>query len=123
MNKSKKSSFILILSIIFLIFVLFLKICFPKNNTQPFGITVLKVSSNSMIPVFEKNDAIIVKKQENYEVGDIVTYRSEENCLITHRIIEKYENVFITKGDHNNVEDEEKVKPEDIVGKVIYIFK
>ena len=123
MNKKIKSNLFLIISIIFLLIILILKINSNKDQIKPFGITVLKVSSNSMSPVFEKNDLIIIKKKEDYEIGDIITYKLANNYLVTHRIIEKYENVFITKGDNNNIQDEEKVNKENILGKVIFIIK
>ena len=123
MNKKIKNNLFLIISIISLLIILFLKINSEKNQINPFGITILKVSSNSMSPTFEKDDLIIIKKKDDYEVGDIITYKSENNYLITHRIIEKYENVFITKGDNNNTKDEKEVKTEDIIGKVIFIIK
>lgn len=122
MKKIKTGNLILILSIIFLIFVLFLKIYFPDRKIQPFGITILKVSSNSMKPTLKKDDYIVIKKQKDYEIGDIITFKSKEDCLITHRIIEKYENVFITKGDNNNISDDEQVKMGVILGKVIFIL-
>ena len=122
MKKSKKSNLIFILFIVFLILILFLKFCIIKDNTSLFGITILKVSSNSMFPTIKKDDYIVIKKQENYEIGDIITFKSKENCLITHRIIEKYENVFITKGDNNNISDDEQVKMGVILGKVIFIL-
>lgn len=123
MKKIKTGNLILILSIIFLIFVLFLKIYFPDRKIQPFGITILKVSSNSMKPTLKKADYIVIKKQSEYEIGDIITYSVEGDCLVTHRIIEKYENAFITKGDNNNVADEKKIYKENILGKVIYCFR
>lgn len=123
MNKNVKNNFILIISIIFLLIILILKINSNKNSITPFGITILKVSSNSMMPTFKKDDIIIVKKEKDYEKGDIITYKLENNYLVTHRIIEKYENVFITKGDNNNTKDEKEVKTEDIIGKVIFIIK
>lgn len=123
MNKNIKNNLILIISIIFLLIILILKINSNENPITPFGITILKVSSNSMMPTFKKDDIIIVKKEKDYEKGDIITYKLENNYLITHRIIEKYEDVFITKGDNNNTKDEKEVKLEDIIGKVIFIIK
>ena len=122
MKKSKKSNLIFILFIIFLILILFLKFCIIKDNTSLFGITILKVSSNSMFPTIKKDDYIVIKKQKDYEIGDIITFKSKEDCLITHRIIEQYENVFITKGDNNNISDDEQVKMGVILGKVIFIL-
>ena len=95
----------------------------PSNKPiQPFGITILNVMSDSMKPTFEKGDKIVVKKQKDYEVGDIITYIDNDKNLITHRIIEKYEDGFITKGDNNNTEDKEKVRKNQVLGKIIHFW-
>ena len=51
--------------------------------------------------------------------GDVITYEEDENYFVTHRIIEKYENKLITKGDKNNEADVE-INNSQIVGKVVY---
>ena len=72
----------------------------------------------SMKPEIENGEFIIIKQCDNYEAGDIVTYE-EENCLVTHRIIEKINNQFLAKGDANNKED--NIKDDDkIIGKVVF---
>ena len=76
-----------------------------------------------MIPEFDKNDIIIIKKQKKYKKGDIITYVDKDGNLITHRIIEECENGFYTKGDNNNTKDEEKVIYSQIAGKVIVTLK
>ena len=81
---------ILFISIVFFLITLFLKINYSSNKPmQPFGITTLKVMSNSMNPTIEKGNRIIIKKQKDYVIGDIITYINEDGNLITHRIIEK----------------------------------
>ena len=64
MKKSKKSNLIFILFIVFLILILFLKFCIIKDNTSLFGITILKVSSNSMFPTIKKDDYIVIKNKK-----------------------------------------------------------
>ena len=123
MIKKYRSDLFLIISIIFFLTILILKFFIQEKTIQPFGISILEISSNSMNPTLYKGDKIIIKKQEEYEEGDIITYISKENNCITHRIVKKYENVFITKGDNNNIEDNEQIKKEQILGKVIYIYK
>ena len=121
--KFKRINIILFISIVFFLVVLCLKMNYSnKKPMQPFGITILNVVSDSMKPTIEKGDKIVVKKQDSYEVGDIITYISNDENLITHRVMKKYENVFITKGDNNNTEDEERVEQDQIIGKVICIF-
>ena len=65
---------------------------------------------------------ILIKKYNNYKQGDIVTYAEDSNYLITHRIIEKNNNSFKTKGDNNNSEDDKTIQLENIKGKVILIL-
>ena len=91
-------------------------------NIKPFGIEVLIVKSNSMSPVFNKNDIIIIQEQKEYKIGDIVTYKANNGSIITHRIIEKDENEIYTKGDNNNTKDENPICIDDIKGKVIFIL-
>lgn len=117
----KRNQLIFILVILISIVIISLK--FFINNSQPFGVTILRVSSNSMVPKFKKGDFIIIKKQSRYEVGDIIMYEViEENNVyyVTHRIIEKNENGFVTKGDANNKIDDCKVCESEIKGKVIF---
>ena len=113
----------IIFILIILISVTIISIKFCLKDSQPFGVTILRVSSNSMVPKFKKGDFIVIKKQEKYNVGDIITFEViEENSkyYITHRIVEKNENGFITKGDANNKNDNYKVYENAIKGKVIF---
>lgn len=118
------SNLIIIIFVIVIILVIISCIWNQNHKTAPFcGIGIYKVLSNSMNPHLYKNDFVIVKKEKSYNINDIITYISSDNCLITHRIIEKYKNGFITKGDNNNIADIEEVYLESIVGRVIYIIK
>ena len=73
--------------------------------------------SDSMNPVFKKNDIIIIQEQNEYKVGDIVAYIADDGNIVTHRIIEKNENGFYTKGDNNNTKDETSIHSNSIIGK------
>jgi signal peptidase len=82
-----------------------------------FGYAQIIVISGSMKPDIEAGDLIIIKEQQEYRDGDVVTYRSGP-VLITHRIIAINESGIITKGDANNAADE-PVLLSDIEGKVV----
>ena len=73
-----------------------------------------------MVPYLKINDTIIIKKSDDYQLNDIVTYQND-NEYVTHRIISITENEIITKGDANNIEDDPITK-DQIVGKLIYKF-
>lgn len=78
--------------------------------------------SSSMTPEIQKGAVVVVKKQINYEKGDIISYYGERvnNVdIITHRIIDIGGNVYTTKGDANQLADRELVRPRLVIGKVI----
>ena len=51
-------------------------------------------------------DLVIVHREKEYRVGDIVVFDSG-GLSVTHRILEKAQEGFVTKGDANNVPDKE----------------
>ena len=89
--------------------------------------SVFNIISESMEQTINVNDLIIIKKcsQDEIKNKDIITYKKKDGTIVTHRIIkitnENGQNVYTTKGDNNQVEDEEKIKHEQVQGK--YIFK
>ena len=90
-------------------------------NIPVFGYRTFKVGSGSMEPTLKVNDWILVKKQDSYKVKDIITFKINDE-YITHRLIEQNETRVVTKGDANNVLDQDFSK-DKIVGKVVYKFK
>lgn len=93
-----------------------------KGETCPtvFGIGSAVVISGSMEDAISIDDLIITLKRDTYEVGDIVMYDGGSSP-VTHRIIEKNGDTYITKGDANNVEDKAPVEESKIAGKVILV--
>jgi len=77
-----------------------------------------------MNPSIDTGSITIVKKMENYKVGDIISYYAKINNkekIITHRIIDIGGNVYVTKGD-TNLGIDPIVLPRLIIGKVILII-
>ena len=102
--------------IIFIFFIIILCLYFILRIL---GIVkIYEVKTGSMEDEIHVGDYILIIKKNNYKVGDIVTY-TKEDYYVTHRIVEKNGNKVITKGDANNVVDEE-ISVSNIVGKVIY---
>lgn len=115
--------------ILFTILVVLTLFCFYtilelKIKNKPyanyFGYTILRTASGSMGEAIELNDIIVVKLNDtnNLKVGDIITYLSAENVLVTHRILSIENDKFITKGDANNTTDN-PVDKNEIIGKVV----
>ena len=84
----------------------------------------LAILSNSMSPVYNRGDVLIYEKLNKEELdklplNTIIIYEVD-NKYIAHRIIDKEDNYYITKGDNNNVKDYKKVSISMIKG--IYKF-
>lgn len=104
------SDVIFVLSIIFLVVYFILRFM---------GIAeIYLVKTGSMEDGIHVGDYILIYKKDNYNIGDIVTYE-KDGYHVTHRIIKKNGNKIVTKGDANNIEDDE-INVRSIVGKVIY---
>ena len=92
-----------------------------KDYASFFSYTFFQVGSNSMEPTITTDDLIIIKLTKKVDVDDIITYK-EGNILVTHRVISRTSNGFITKGDANNSNDK-NITEEQVVGKVVKIYK
>lgn len=109
--------------IIFLIFIL-VEICYSKfiKKEYPvklFGMSFLCVTTGSMEPIINSGELIVIKESSEYKENDIVTYSDNDGFLITHRIIDINESKMITKGDNNNINDDEN-NLDSIQGKVVF---
>ena len=82
-------------------------------------IGVFIVITGSMEPTINIKELIVIKEQNSYNIGDIITYRDYNNNLVTHRIINKFEDKVITRGDNNTVSDK-PISLKKIEGKVYY---
>lgn len=85
------------------------------------------IMSNSMKPIFNRGDVVIVEKVtkkniENLKKYDIIEYILD-GTIVAHRIINIEEHndgtvLYTTKGDNNNLFDTKKVKRNQVKGKV-----
>lgn len=117
---------ILIPTILFSLFLIILELGNYKELPSSLNIEIYTVVSESMKPRLNVDDIIIVKKgysNNEFKKGNIITFKRADNEIITHRIEEivssDLENAYITKGDNNDTVDEEIVKYDMIIGKVI----
>lgn len=117
MKKIIKILFSIVLSVI-LSLALYFAITNKEPNINFLGMRALIISSGSMEPELMIGDVIIIKQDDDYNVGDIITF-NDNNSLVTHRIVKKDGSQFVTKGDNNNTQDREIVNYTDIQGKVI----
>lgn len=87
-----------------------------------FGYVPMTVLSGSMSPALKAGDLIVIKytAPKSIAIGDVITYRVDEDTTVTHRVINKADEngktIFKTKGDANNVEDWRIVSSDQLVG-------
>ena len=125
MDKVKKIGKIIISSMIVLLvcFCLYIGLVINilhKDYVNIFGYTYFVVASGSMQDTIDVDDIIIVKVSKDIKVNDIVTYKDEDNKMITHRVVEIDKDKIITKGDANNVADS-PISKNQIIGKVVSV--
>ncbi|AIQ72127.1 signal peptidase I [Paenibacillus sp. FSL R7-0163] len=79
-----------------------------------FGYEIKTVLSGSMEPGIQTGSIVALKPggdMNRFKPGDVITFRNEDNLLITHRIVEATVNnatgeaVYRTKGDNNDAPD------------------
>lgn len=82
------------------------------------------ITTNSMEPELKKDDVVVIKKAkaDNLKQGDIITFK-QNGETITHRIVQIDDiedgKLYITKGDNNNVQDEQGLRFDQIEGKLV----
>ncbi len=86
---------------------------------------VLTVLSGSMEPTIPTGSVVVIKAQESYSAGDVVTFgRLGSKELVTHRISAvnygEGDKTFVTKGDANNSLDPGLVTSDRIMGLVMF---
>ncbi len=113
--------------VIFTLFALVLVVTalFNKMKGQPtyiFGYSVLWVETGSMETTIPARSYIATQKYQDQDlkVGDVITFKCTDSTskvygnYVTHRIIEKTEDGYKTKGDANPSADKWTVKDQDI---------
>lgn len=84
------------------------------------------VQSGSMEPTIKTGSLVIIKPENFYKTGDIITFGKDTKKEVptTHRIvaerIENGEQVFKTQGDANEDPDTREIRKNEIIGKTIF---
>lgn len=97
------------------------------SGSEPnfYGYQLKTVLSGSMEPSIPTGSVAAIKPggdMTRFNVGDVITFRSGDNKLITHRIIEVTQDeqngqvLYRTKGDNNDAADSELVHPANVTG-------
>lgn len=107
--------------------ILFL-VCIIILVSGIFKYQMIAIATNSMVPVYERGDAILFEKvdKKTIEVDDIIVFEKDKR-LIAHRVVQTKEDFskryFQTKGDANDSVDVELVSEEEVLGVVRRVTK
>ena len=77
------------------------------------------VVGNSMYPTLKDSNFLVVKNNQEVEMGDIICFFDEENRRIVHRVIDIDDDEITTKGDFNKANDK-PINKTQIIGKVVF---
>ena len=85
-----------------------------------FGYEPYTIVSGSMEPAVPTGSLVYIRRieAEAVEIGDVIAYYGDrdENAVIVHRVVERDERSFITKGDANETEDLRPVGYDQLMG-------
>jgi signal peptidase I len=80
--------------------------------------TIVTVDGTSMRPGLTQSDVVIIRPAAEYQVGDVVAYRSAMlHRIVLHRIVAIDGDHFTFKGDNNSFVDPENPNRTALVGK------
>lgn len=118
----RKIVFIIIIIMLYNGVLLFISYANKTHDFSIFGMRLFIITTESMEPYIKKDDIIITKnvKQEQIKEGDVISFERNEK-IITHRVVKINDSngkiTFVTKGDNNTIEDEERVEYDEIKGR------
>lgn len=105
------------------VYTLIMRYAYGVGIPTVFGYGFAAVQTGSMEPQIAAGDFIVIHAEDEYAVGDVITfYDSARGEYVTHRIIQITESGFTTKGDANNAQDLFTVPQGAVVGKVVAVM-
>lgn len=101
-------------SILYVLVIIYLLIFIPSF----WGHKPLVVISGSMEPTLQVGGLLYYYEEnlDNFKKDDILVYKSR-NHIISHRVVEKVDDGFITKGDANKSYDSDIIDNSRVLGK------
>ncbi|RBY92528.1 signal peptidase I [Blastococcus sp. TF02A-30] len=81
--------------------------------------TYVTTHGNSMEPDFRTGDLAILRPAATYGMGDVVAYDSAQlGTTVMHRIIDRDDHRFVTRGDNNSWIDPDEPTSDEILGEL-----
>lgn len=85
--------------------------------------TYVVVRGTSMLPTISNGDAVMLRQASQYNIGDIVAFRSQSaDAVYLHRIIDTDGSRFVLRGDNNRLDDLDRPTSGEILGRQVRLF-
>lgn len=108
------------LLLVYNLYMLAARAFFGEEMPMFFGVASAAVVSGSMEPEINVGDVVIIRAQDSYGVGDVISFSNGDGTYTTHRVRSVREDGYETRGDANNVSEE--VNKSAVVGKVVLVI-
>lgn len=82
------------------------------------GFASFVVVGGSMEPTIDRGSLVYVQETNEYDPGDVITF-TDNDRVITHRIVSETADGYVTRGDGNEVVDDWRVSEHQIIGEII----
>lgn len=93
-----------------------------KETLEKNGFIIYPFEGTSMLPLLVENeDKVHIKKDENFEVNDVVLFEPSKNHFVLHRIIEIKDDKYYIIGD--NASKLDIIEKSKILGKMVGFYK
>jgi signal peptidase I len=81
--------------------------------------TYVITSGTSMQPMFSAGDLAVLRSADDYDVGDVVAYRSAElDRIVMHRVLTDDGGTYTFRGDNNEFADPEELGDDQVLGEL-----
>ena len=80
---------------------------------------IVVIKGSDMEPALHHNDVVIVHKQPEYKMGQVVAFKAPPDLTI-HRIVGTHGIGYITQGDARPQTDDSLLNYEDVMGEVVF---
>jgi signal peptidase I len=85
--------------------------------------TYVVVRGTSMLPTISNGDAVMLRQAPQYNIGDIVAFRSQSaDAVLLHRIVDVDGPGFVLRGDNNQMDDLDRPTSAEILGRQVRLF-
>ena len=112
------------LTISLVLFTIISVFFFNNKDAHFFGYKPYIISSESMEPIYQKHCIVIIKKNTYDQVKekDLIAFKAEKigGKPAFHRVIEVTPEGFVTKGDANQLQDEQVVNRDAFLGREVF---